>query len=273
MDEHRAVQATSDWMSVVRDDESRRPDAYLHDPHAHLLAGGRAVAEVAYLREIGAPFGVVIGRGRFGDAVIGRALGDGVRQIVELAAGSGTRAWRLGLPGDVSWYEVDLTGQLAAKEAALENASVTARCRRRSVDADLRTDWAAALANAGHDAAQPTVWIAEGLFYYLFRDDALAILRTVTGLSAAGSHLVFDVPHTDFARDPDKAALMTYLVEYGSPFVGAAEHPDELLPVGAWKSEAYRSPDLVAGRCPWVPPMPERLAADHRDVWYAHAWR
>ncbi|NUU22137.1 MAG: SAM-dependent methyltransferase [Streptomycetaceae bacterium] len=260
-------------MAVMRADEHRRPDAYLRDPHAHLLTGEPAISQVALMRRMNAPIGVVLGRGRFGDAVLGRAVAAGVRQVVELGAGSGTRAWRLPLPRDVVWYEVDLPGQLAAKNAAFERAGIAPSCVRRCVDADLRQSWAGAIADAGHDPSTPTVWIAEGLFYYLERAPAREIMRTVTALSAPGSRLVFDIPHTDFRRDPEKAQFLAYMADRGSPFVGAADHPGELLPEGEWDTDAYLSPDLATGQCRWVPRLPTRIARDHRLIWYAHAVR
>ncbi|MDI2130721.1 class I SAM-dependent methyltransferase [Yinghuangia seranimata] len=266
-----AIQATSDWMAVMRDMEHRRADAYLRDPHAHLLAGEPAVSEVEYGLSLGGPMGVVIGRGRFGDAVIERAMTDGVRQVVGLGAGSDTRPWRLDLPRETAWYEVDLPGQLDGKNAVFDAHGLTVRCRRTCVDADLRGAWEHALAAAGHDPAHPTTWLAEGLFYYLDRDAALAITDTVTELSAPGSHLVFDVPHPGFVAD--RAEFAAYMADRGVPFVGSADHPAELLADPAWHTEAYRAPDLEAGRCPWLEPMPHRLAVNHEWIWYAHATR
>lgn len=268
-----AVQRTSDWMAVVRDDEHRRADAYLRDPYAHLLRTPAAEEHVAHQIRLGAPVGVVVGRGRFGDAAVARGAAAGVRQLVLLGAGSDTRCRRLALPSDLTAYEVDLPGQLASKESAFEAAGLTPSTSRRRVDADLRGDWGTALAAAGHEAGRPTVWIAEGLFYYLDRGDSLELLSEIGRLSAAGSHVVFDVPHPAFARDPAKSAFLALMTESGCPWLGFAEHPDVLLPLGAWRLDAYLPADLVAGRCPGVPPMPRRLADSHRWVWYAHARR
>ncbi|MGA4541471.1 class I SAM-dependent methyltransferase [Uniformispora flossi] len=213
------------------------------------------------------------GAGRFGDAAVERAVAAGVRQLVLLGAGSDPRCRRLALPSDLTAYEVDLPGQLDAKESAFEAAGLVPSAPRRRVDADLRGDWAAALAAAGHDAGRPTVWIAEGLFSSLDRGDSIELLSEIGRLSAAGGRVVFDVPHPAFARDPAKSAFLALMTESGCPWLGFAEHPDVPLPPGAWRLDAYLPPDLVAGRCPWVPPMPQRLADSHRWVWYAHARR
>jgi methyltransferase (TIGR00027 family) len=215
-----AVQRTSDWIAVMRDDEHRRADAYLRDPHAHLLTGEPAISQVAYQRGIGSPVGVVVGRGRFGDAVIAQAVRAGVRQVVGLGAGSDTRAWRLDLPPELAWFELDLPGQLDAKNAVFDALDIRASCVRSCVEADLRGDWYPALADAGFDAARPTVWIAEGLFYYLDRPDALRLAADVTRFSARGSELVFDIPHTEFAHDPGKARFLSFMRDRGSPWVG-----------------------------------------------------
>ncbi|MGR7003472.1 class I SAM-dependent methyltransferase [Yinghuangia aomiensis] len=212
-----AVQRTSDWMAVVRDDEHRRADAYLRDPYARLLRTAVAEEQVAYQIGLGAPVGVVVGRGRFGDAAVERGVAAGVRQLVLLGAGSDARCWRLALPSDLTAYEVDLPGQLDAKERAFEAAGLVPSAPRRRVDADLRGDWAAALAAAGHDAGRPTVWIAEGLFYYLDRGDSIELLSEIGRLSAAGSRVVFDVPHPAFARDPAKSAFLALMTRERVP--------------------------------------------------------
>lgn len=248
-----AVRTTSDWMAVMRRMEHERADAYLRDPHAHLLTGEPAISQVEYCLGIGGPFGVIIGRGRFGDSAVEQAVSAGVRQVVSLGAGSDTRPWRLPLPADLTWYEVDLPGQLDGKTKVFEEADLAPGCRRECVEADLRQAWDRALGAVGHDASKPTAWVAEGLFYYLERPDALAVTDTLTRLSAPGSRVVFDVPHPGFVTDPEKAEFARYMSDRGSPFVGAAEHPAELLRDTGWVTEAYRSPtSKPAGAPGWT---------------------
>ncbi|GAA0497142.1 SAM-dependent methyltransferase [Streptomyces sp. NPDC046215] len=268
-----AVRGTSDWMAAVRAEEYERPDRCLADPYAHLLADDAARAGVARLRAVGAPIGIMIGRGRFGDEVLRRAAAEGVRQAVSLGAGGDTRAYRAGLGPDFTFYELDLPGQLTAKERTLSAAGVRPTCRRVAVEADLRGPWAEALRAAGFTAARPTVWIAEGLFYYLHRPAALALAAEIDALGAPGSHLVFDVPDLAFRDDPRYAGFLAHMTGRGSPFVGFVGDPGDLLRGLGLRYEAYGADDLAEGRCPWLPPLPERITSGHRLLWCVHAWR
>jgi methyltransferase (TIGR00027 family) len=66
-------------------------------------------------------------------------------------------------------------------------------CKRIIIDADLAVDdWAAALKKSGLNTTQPTVWIAEGLMYYILKDAIPDFVARVNELSAKGSGFLFD---------------------------------------------------------------------------------
>ncbi len=58
---------------------------------------------------------------------------------------------------------------------------------------DLRADWADALPRVGFDPAAPSVWLVEGLLFYLPPAAETYLIDTVEGLSAGGSALAFEV--------------------------------------------------------------------------------
>ena len=111
-------------------------------------------------------------RSRFFDGFFAAATGAGLRQAVILAAGLDTRTFRLDWMPGTTVYEIDAPMVLAFKDSVLAGQGAVPRCDRRAVAADLRTDWPAALREAGFDPAAPTAWLAEGLFPYL-TDEAL----------------------------------------------------------------------------------------------------
>ena len=112
-------------------------------------------------------------------------LAAGCRQVVDLGAGLDTRAFRLRLPPELPWFEIDHPATFAFKEPVLERAGAEAVCRRHVIAADLSDDWATALTAAGFRPDIPTAWVAEGLG--LPRDTAVTVATTVTDLSAPGS--------------------------------------------------------------------------------------
>ena len=111
----------------------------------------------------------------------------GCRQVVLVAAGLDTRAFRLSWPAGVSLFEMDLPAVLAFKEQVLTSSDAGPRCHRTAVAVDLREDSPAQLVTAGFEPATPTVWLLEGLLIYLTADEAMTLLRDVTVLSVAAT--------------------------------------------------------------------------------------
>ncbi|GAA2296734.1 class I SAM-dependent methyltransferase [Streptomyces kunmingensis] len=126
----------------------------------------------------------------------------GIRQIVLLGAGLDTRAFRLDWPSRSIVFEIDRTEVLAFKHKVLDGMSATAKAARAPVPVDLRADWVAALADSGFDRSAPSVWLAEGLLFYLPADAEASLIAAVDRLSTRGSALAYEVK-----LEPD---LMTY---------------------------------------------------------------
>ncbi|MFI2735839.1 class I SAM-dependent methyltransferase [Streptomyces sp. NPDC018711] len=120
------------------------------------------------------------------------AVRPGVRQVVLLGAGLDTRAYRLDWPSDLVVFELDRAGVLDFKQRVLTDLSAAPRVKRVPVPVDLRADWVTALATAGFDPAAPSVWLAEGLLFYLPGPAETRLLDAVDGLAAGGSALAFE---------------------------------------------------------------------------------
>ena len=193
------VWATAVSVARVRAFESKQENALFHDPlaEAFAVAGGLQVDrsrhaleqdESARRRWRGVAFSIVI-RTRFLDDLLGDAVEAGIRQVVLLGAGMDSRAYRLDWPPGTRFFEVDTAEPLGFKAAVLQAEDAQPRCERHTVVADLREDWQAALAAAGHDPSQPTVWIAEGLLIYLPQEAVERLLGQIGELSAPGSRM------------------------------------------------------------------------------------
>ena len=128
-------------------------------------------------------------RTHFFDEFFTAAVGAGIRQIVILASGLDSRAYRLAWPADTTVYELDQPKVLEYKAATLDQHGAAAVAERREVPIDLRFDWPKALRDAGFDASAPTAWLAEGLLMYLPADAQDRLFERVTELSAAGSRI------------------------------------------------------------------------------------
>ncbi|MGW6292544.1 class I SAM-dependent methyltransferase [Streptomyces sp. NPDC055058] len=127
------------------------------------------------------------------------SVGTGPRQVVLLGAGLDTRAFRLDWPAGCSVFEVDRASVLAFKQHVLTHLSPTRnlaaipKAKRVLVPVDLRADWAGALTAAGFDPGAPSVWLAEGLLFYLPAPAESHLIDTVDELTTGGSALAFEV--------------------------------------------------------------------------------
>jgi methyltransferase (TIGR00027 family) len=112
------------------------------------------------------------------------------RQVVILGAGLDGRAWRMPELAGATVFEVDHPDSQRVKAARVAALSQTAR-EVRFVPVDFtRDDLDRALADAGHDASQPTTWIWEGVIIYLTRAEVDATLTVIARRSAAESQLI-----------------------------------------------------------------------------------
>ncbi|MEW2289576.1 class I SAM-dependent methyltransferase [Streptomyces sp. NPDC047841] len=114
------------------------------------------------------------------------------RQVVLLGAGLDTRAFRLDWPSDCVVFEIDRAGVLAFKHQVLTDLTATPKVKRVPVPVDLRADWVTALTSAGFDPAAPSVWLAEGLLFYLPSPAERYLIDTVDRLTTEGSALAFE---------------------------------------------------------------------------------
>lgn len=201
------VGATALGVAAARAAETGGPDPLIRDDFAVKLvsAAGAAWARLAdpdlnwldgdeqgqRAHRLGIDYQAV--RTHFFDGYFGEAVGAGLRQVVILAAGLDSRAYRLDWPAGTTVYEVDQPKVLEYKTGILESHGAVPSATRRTVAVDLRDDWPAALTAAGFDRSQPTAWLAEGLLPYLPSDAQDRLFEKFTALSAPGSRVAIEV--------------------------------------------------------------------------------
>jgi len=132
-------------------------------------------------------------RTHFFDEYFDNAVSAGIRQVVILAAGLDSRAYRLNWPPGTAVHEIDQPKVLEYKTGILERHGAVPTASRRPVPVDLRDDWPAALSATGFDRTQPTAWLAEGLLPYLPSDAQDRLFEMFTALSAPGSQVAIEV--------------------------------------------------------------------------------
>ena len=142
-------------------------------------------------------------RTHFFDGYFADAVAAEIRQMVILAAGLDSRAYRLDWPAGTTVYEIDQPQVVTYKTATLESAGAAPKAIRRTVPVDLRDDWPAALSAADFDRSQPTAWLAEGLLPYLPAEAQDRLFKMLTELSAPGSRVAVEAFNLG-SGDPDR---------------------------------------------------------------------
>ena len=193
-------------VAAARAAETDKDNPLIRDPYAKVLVAGAGTGiwefmldnefvakvadsdpEVAAVVEHMGSYQAV--RTHFFDEFFTAAAGAGIRQIVILASGLDSRAYRLPWPAGTTVYELDQPKVLEYKAATLNQHGATPKAPRREVPIDLRFDWPKALREAGFDPSMPTAWLTEGLLMYLPADAQDRLFEQVTELSAAGSRI------------------------------------------------------------------------------------
>lgn len=199
----RGVGLTALLVAAARSIETHRHDSLAQDAYAeHFVRAAPACADWPVRIEqvpdgddnpLWGRFARYFGlRTRVLDDFLLRSVGTSARQAVLLGAGLDTRAFRLELPSDCVVFEIDRPGVLAFKQRVLTDLSVAPKAKRVPVPVDLREGWVSALTTAGFDPAAPSVWLAEGLLFYLPGPAETFLIDTVDKLATGGSALAFE---------------------------------------------------------------------------------
>ena len=231
------VSRSSQFMAAVRALETKRPDRLFEDPLAAKLAGAELIAyiepKLKQYDDRGAP--IVAVRTRFFDDFMG-SYASQINQVVILGAGMDTRAFRLPWPPETCLYELDRPEVLQKKEAILQDTP--AKCQRICVAADLGQLSSSQLTDAGFEPEKPTLWLLEGLLYYLSEIEVKRLLTTISELSAIGSCLGADLVNVKLSQDNGDELSKHW--RYGS------DEPEKLFAEYDWQASVVQPGDEEA---------------------------
>jgi len=226
-----------------------------------------ADAEVAAIFEHMGNYQAV--RTHFFDAFFADAAAAGIRQVVILASGLDSRAYRLPWPTGTDVYEIDQPKVLEYKAARMAEHGTLPSAKRHAVAIDLRLDWPNALRGAGFDADESTAWLAEGLLMYLPAEAQDRLFEHITALSAPGSRVAAE---TVGVRSEERRAEVREKFERIAAQFGMEDAPDvaelmyndpdradvaQWLDEHGWRSSAVTSADEMRRLDRWVLPPGE----------------
>jgi methyltransferase (TIGR00027 family) len=262
--------STAYWTASARAMESARQDALFKDPWATLLAGkdgqkwieGRSAESLA----------PIILRIRYFDDFLQRITRqEAVRQVVLMAAGLDTRAFRLDWPPGTYFFELDQPAVLAYKEQILNSAGAKPTCERHTIEADLTEPWGDQLISAGFDPQNPAVWLLEGFLFYLPSETITQLLDDVSGMAADGSWLGFDIINSTMLTSPFSRQWVEMQAKSGAPWIGFMDEPQEFLRVRGWRTTLTQAGQLDANYNRWPFPVYPVTMPDMPHNWFVTA--
>src|SRR5262249_7978630 len=108
------------------------------------------------------------------DNIVMDCVKNGADMVINLASGLDTRPYRLDLPSELQWIEVDLPDMIAYKQNAL--AGEAPNCKLERVALDLTdTDARRKLFTRLNAECTRALVISEGLLVYLSQDDVVSL--------------------------------------------------------------------------------------------------
>ncbi|MBY0385402.1 SAM-dependent methyltransferase [bacterium] len=247
-----AIAKTSLLTAAMRAKETKlgeKENRLFIDPYAETLAGkeGFSILERAIAAAGDQP--AVAIRTRFIDDKLTNALKKGVTQIVILAAGMDTRAYRLPIPKNISIFEIDKKEVLDYKNQKLHN--VVPVCKRRTLPADLREEWPAQLLQIGFEKNQKTLWMVEGLLMYLQEPQALNIFKKISSLSSSQDVLLTDILSQDLLSAPHMKPQLQFLNSLGATWQFGTNEPEQWLSSLGWEATVIQTGEYVPSRWPF----------------------
>src|SRR6202000_3473110 len=155
-----SVGATATMVAAGRAMATKDPKGLINDPYAEPLV--RAVGLDFFTKTMDGELdfsllpnsspdrtqAIVDGMGirtKYFDEYLLAAVQAGVRQVVILASGLDSRAYRLPWPAGTTVYEIDQPAVIEFKTRTLADLGAEPHTHRRPVPTDLRHDWPAAL--------------------------------------------------------------------------------------------------------------------------------
>ena len=198
-----SVGSTALFVATARALEARKSNPVVIDPFAEVFcrAAGDDWADVLDGHATDHPLKTDFGRyfvdfqavrTQYFDTYFEAAAAVGVRQVVILAAGLDSRAYRLRWADGTVVFELDQPRVLDFKREALAAHGAEPHAERREVAVDLRHDWPRALRDSGFDPSMPSAFLAEGLLIYLPAAAQRELFGGIDSLTASGSHLAVE---------------------------------------------------------------------------------
>lgn len=260
------VSDTALMVAACRAHETELEDGFVRDPFAARLAGerGKAILHAMPYANV-ARMGLSI-RARFVDELLLEALAtNSIRTVLSVGCGLDTRPWRLEVPANLRWIEVDFADMLDYKERLMSGAKVNCRRERLVVDVTDPQQRRVMYQAAGSEAS---LMITEGLLMYLPAATVDALANEVAHQTKV-AHWITDITTTGFRKALGGGTDTMSPIRHVQPADALpGEQILEVLQRHGWTTAAKRSyitdvefaqervRRMMGGKTPPPPPFP-----------------
>ncbi|WP_205510930.1 class I SAM-dependent methyltransferase [Longitalea arenae] len=170
------VSDTALWIAAFRALETERPDAVFKDPLARKLAGDRGfqMVEATPIKDHMA-FAMVT-RTTGIDRLINIAIERGIDSVINLGAGLDTRPYRMPLPVNLRWLEVDFPHMIEYKNKLLQHDIPACHLQRMAADLSNDQERKTLFAKLGSETRRALL-ITEGVVGYLTNEQGAQLSK------------------------------------------------------------------------------------------------
>jgi methyltransferase (TIGR00027 family) len=168
--------------------------------------------------------GSIVARTRYFDDCLRSAIQGGIGQLVMLGAGYDTRAYRFEeLKTSIMTYEVDRRATINRKMGKVKALLEQIPSNVVYVPVDFETEsLEKKLLSAGYDASKKTLFIWEGVTYYLNSEAVKKTLNFVSSQSGPNSEILFDYFDASVLNNSKSSTVVKNFIHYaakmGEPF-------------------------------------------------------
>jgi methyltransferase (TIGR00027 family) len=210
-------------IAAIRAVESMKPEGerLFYDPYAKGFAGRSLVwinkFFMGYAKRAGPGlWEFIVSRVRYIDDFLQKCIREGIQQLVILGAGYDSRAYRIEeLKKGIKVFEVDRPAAMKDKKAKLEKifGKLPDHVKYVPVDFD-KESLEEQLIENGYDKNLKTLFILEGVTYYISQETADNILSFVAKKSGEESSIIFDYIYIRAISGEQKRGEITRMKRY-----------------------------------------------------------
>ncbi len=202
------VSRSAEGVAGVRAIETLKPasERIISDPYARALIRGGLMFSISkwiiesgwYERMVPGALAFIIGRERYIDDYLKACLGEGLDQVVILGAGFDTRAYRISGVERTRVFEVDQPATQAVKLERLRKVVHPLPTHVTFVPADLNSQaLGERLESSGYDEHDKTLFIWQGVTYFLTPEGIDSTLAFIANHSGPNSAVIFDYVYNE----------------------------------------------------------------------------